>query len=588
LPPPQANAVQAAAAQWAAVQEAATDQPYTAAEGAAAGQLTWRQAYAAFLREFASEFPGQSDPDFFGSFLLLNTNDTGIPTLIVFATDVGFGNFTRGAYAFSDGALSPIELGDMPGTVHGFYMPPGDTGIVAVGTLGGDISAATHYHWLELEGGGFRQRVSGMYQFRREDWDDRDSPWRRFFFIDEQEVSEDEFYSVFLRFSEWPDDRPRIRQITEENIQNVVLGGAWRQAYADLLRELAPELINWDNSPGYFFLYDINGTGIPNLIVFEDAGDWGRLHPRSAYVFAGGTLSPIGLGGMPGSLSGLFILPGDTGIVAVIGGGDCMEFDLLELEADGFRRRVSGILCTGGVYGIHRIDGQEVSRDEFHSVFQFRWDDLWAESFRHIWRMTEENIQNVVLGVDQPYTAAEVAAAAQLTWQQAYADLLRELAAVPDQWGMSPSRDFFLIDIDGTGTPNLIVTEHGVGGQQHFHSAYAFEDGVLSPIVLGDMPGLEVREFYMPPGDTGIVARFFMPELLAFDWLELENGILRRRVSGSSVWWGPERGTVYTIDGQEVSEDEFWSVFHRGNELPDGIQRGWRMTEENIQNVVLE
>jgi len=571
LPPPQANAVQAAAAQWAAVQEAATDQPYTAAEEAATGQLTWRQAYAAILREFASEFPSLSEGfDFFGSFLLLNTNDTGIPTLIVFATDA-FGNFPRGAYAFSGGALSPIELGDMPG-IFDFYMPPGDTGIVARGGGGDGMS----FYWLELEADGFRQRVSGIFFSTGEH------------FVDGQEVSVDEFFRVFPHWSEWPDDRPRIRQITEENIQNVVLGGAWRQAYAAILRELAPEFINyWDNSPGLFFLYDINGTGTPNLIVFEDNPGFGFL-TRRAYAFAGGALSPIELGDMPGHLTWFYMPPGDTGIVAISGGGDGISFYWLELEADGFRRRVSGWYFSSGE---HFIDGQEVSVDEFFSVFPHTISaGRFNENFLRIWQMTEENIQNVVLGVEQPYTAAEEAAAAQLTWRQAYADLLRELAPeFTSQWGVSA--DFHLFDIDGTGTPNLLVTEWGAGGHSGLHSAYAFEDGALSQIELGDMQGLSVSSFYMPPGDTGIVGSWVVAgsQMFGFHWLELEDGTFRRRVSGRAED-GWDR-TFYHIGGQEVSEDEFWSVFHRWSELPPDDRppwgRGWEMTEGNIQNVIL-
>ncbi|MCL1993270.1 MAG: hypothetical protein FWG66_10025 [Spirochaetes bacterium] len=243
LPPLQANAVQEAAEQWVAGQEAAADQPYTAAEEAADGLtwqeayavflrelmqvtgLTWRQAYAAILRELAqvTEQMGGWWWGSFGDFFLYDIDGTGTPNLIVFEPEVGGALPLHSAYAFEDGVLSQIELGDMPtlvGVVGGLYMPPGDTGIVA-----------THhhpdggiYHWLELEDGTFRLRVSGWTQPMPEVEGDWDGPWRTAFFIDEQEVSEDEFHSVFHRWDELPDDRPRMWELTEEDIQNAIFG----------------------------------------------------------------------------------------------------------------------------------------------------------------------------------------------------------------------------------------------------------------------------------------------------------------------------------------------------------------------------
>jgi len=611
LPPPQANAVQEAAAQWAAVQGAATDQPYTAAEEAAADELTWqeayavflselmqvtgltwRQAYAAILRELA-QVPSVGLWVPFGWFFLADIDGTGTPNLIVWHSDVGGQIQTHSAYAFEGGALIQLELGDLLG---GGVSMPWDTGIHLVD------NGPEHFFeaWLELEDGIFRQRVSRLSR-----WDGVRSVTT----IDGQEVSEDEFRNAFafLRSSELPpDDRPRMWAMTEENILNVVLGGAWQQAYADLLREFASEFIadEWWLDYYSFLLLDINDTGIPILIVFQVRyqGPFGDIAvPRVAYAFEGGALSPIELGDMP-ILTSLYMPPGDTGIVAqVIRGSESVTpifYHWLELEDGGFRQRVSGMgQLRREVEGdrnspwrnFYEIDGQEVSEDEFFSVFH-PWNVVRDNSLP-IWRrITERNIQNVVFGVDQPYTAAEEAAAAQLTWRQAYADLLREIATVPDQWGMSPPRDFFLIDIDGTGTPNLIIIEHWAGGEAVIHSAYAFEGGALSQIELVDMPARRVHEFYMPPGDTGIVAMGWGFQFGLFLWLELEDGGFRQRVSGEIVGrlevegdWDVWRDFYY-IDGQEVSEDEFFSVFHRGRA---GIQRGWRLTEDNIQNAVL-
>ncbi|MCL1992721.1 MAG: hypothetical protein FWG66_07225 [Spirochaetes bacterium] len=241
LPPPQANAVQAAAAQWAAEQGAA-EQPYTAAEEAAVRltwqeayavflrelmqvtDLTWRQAYAAILRELATVInvidhwgPGWTA---YGSFFLYDIDGTGTPNLIVFSA-VSDSVTPHSAYAWDSGALSPIELGDMPELLGSFLVPPGDTGIVAVMSFPGDEMA--RFHWMELEDGIFRQRVSGMTMHRPEDNDDWHGPWRDFYFIDGQEVSVDEFRSVFPP-GLW-DGFQRMWRITEENIQNVVLGG---------------------------------------------------------------------------------------------------------------------------------------------------------------------------------------------------------------------------------------------------------------------------------------------------------------------------------------------------------------------------
>ncbi|MCL1992353.1 MAG: hypothetical protein FWG66_05350, partial [Spirochaetes bacterium] len=146
---------------------------------------------------------------------------------------------------------------------------------------------------------------------------------------------------------------------------------------------------------------------------------------------------------------------------------------------------------------------------------QLTWEEVYAALLRELEQVTD------------------------LTWRQAYAALLRELATVINftQWGWDFFGDFFLHDIDGTGTPNLIVFRPvTASGGVLTHSAYAFEGGVLSPIELGDMPH-HLLSLYVPPGDTGIVAyNFFHEGPTLHDWLELEDGIFRRRVSGRSEW----------------------------------------------------
>ncbi|MCL1993271.1 MAG: hypothetical protein FWG66_10030 [Spirochaetes bacterium] len=405
LPPSQANAVQAAAEQWVAEQEAAADQPYTAAEEAAAQLtweeayavflselmqvtgLTWRQAYAAILRELAQVTDGGWRV--FDSFFLHDIDGTGTPNLIVFR-EVGGQLVPRGAYAFEGGVLSPIELGDMPGHLSDLFIPPGDTGIVAF-TEFPDIAPMT-FNWLELEDGIFRQRVFGWTMFQPEDWDDWSGPWQATFRIDGQEVSADEFSSVFRRWG----NSQRMWGLTEENIQNAVFDEAWRQAYAAILRELAIEFTDEFGIHAFFFLYDIDGTGTPNLIVFENEfGLAPGVYPHSAYAFEGGALIQLELGDMPGIVGFLYIPPGTTDIVTGWGFGDAMTFDRLELEADGFRQRVRGILfSTEEVF----IDGQEVSADEFWSVFPHgSWNELPGDRPR-IRQITEGNIQSAIFG----------------------------------------------------------------------------------------------------------------------------------------------------------------------------------------------
>ncbi|MCL1993274.1 MAG: hypothetical protein FWG66_10045, partial [Spirochaetes bacterium] len=202
----------------AAGQEPAAGQP--GAAETADGQPAWRQAYAALLSETAAGFTDQWG-NVFAYFFLYDIDGTGVPNLIVLEDEYGFGFLPLGAYTFADGVLLPIELADMPDFLTDLYLPPGDSGLVAL-LHGGDT---VFFNWLELEAGGFRLRVSGMFQLGLEDPDDWYSPERLFYYIDGQEVSEDEFWSVFHRWNEIDDGIRRMWRMTEDNIQSAIFGG---------------------------------------------------------------------------------------------------------------------------------------------------------------------------------------------------------------------------------------------------------------------------------------------------------------------------------------------------------------------------
>ncbi|MCL1993269.1 MAG: hypothetical protein FWG66_10020 [Spirochaetes bacterium] len=183
---------------------------------------------------------------------------------------------------------------------------------------------------------------------------------------------------------------------------------AWRAAYAELLREAVPAFTDSGGRVfGYFLLHDIDGSGIPELVLFE-ADLWtGALSPVRAYAFSDGSLRPLELGDFSRMISSSIYAPADgTGIAAITGGGGDVFFFRLELEDGVFRTCATGELelfeyvfaddageASFRQVFVYTIDGREVGADEFWSVFT-RWDE--AQNLTR--PITEGDIYSAIFG----------------------------------------------------------------------------------------------------------------------------------------------------------------------------------------------
>ena len=162
-------------------------------------------------------------------------------------------------------------------------------------------------------------------------------------------------------------------------------------------------------------------------------------------------------------------------------------------------------------------------------------------------------------------------------WQEAYAALLREYAAL---WRGNPG-NFILHDVIGNGTPALIVRDRA-----HFtryFAAYIFQNG--------EVVALEANYFYdyatmfFPAWNWGIWMLSNEGVWDARALLIIEDGRLipqqsfRRGEGAEGIWW--------QLNGEHITEEQFdaWSrsMFERSWQAIWGHE----INEANIQNIVL-
>ena len=238
--------------------------------------------------------------------------------------------------------------------------------------------------------------------------------------------------------------------------------------------------------------------------------------------------------------------------------------------------------------------------------------------------------------VNTPYMYGDALAELK-PWQSAYATLLCEYEGMVigeyaemlmEEIEVFLGGKFTLFDIDGNGTPELIIWAASQGAFFNVYSAYTFDYNAIIPLeIIGSFGGRGPSVFSpgndMPGMITTIAESGFTrytliemeghslkaPISIYEDWtgtrsgdgsslyfvrgvevtpMEIHDGLCRYLFDCCCVRWREERGLFYTL----VEHDEFYRVLEEVFGIPsaneDIIWGEWphEITEENIQYVI--
>jgi len=190
----------------------------------------------------------------------------------------------------------------------------------------------------------------------------------------------------------------------------------WRIAYAEILRDLAqnPLPYPWYEQSMYrpmylaFSVYDINGSGIPELFITI-----GTHYRELMKVFTFSDDTAVSLAIPPRYIFGdSFLLPADNGLGIITYGWHATgSFWISRLMIDEGRLIAEDELAfeTGGAECLYFINRVEVTEAEFNSMYYGivgTWDE---RQFITQHKITEENIRNIIFGyISQSITSSSV------------------------------------------------------------------------------------------------------------------------------------------------------------------------------------
>ena len=174
---------------------------------------------------------------------------------------------------------------------------------------------------------------------------------------------------------------------------------SWREAYAKLLREYAARSIgycpwascaNTPNPPGgYFMLFDINGDGVPELIVTD------RFHfisYEAAYTFSDG-LIPLETAYFYGYATRFFSLPGGRhGLGMESNEGVWNSAAVLIIDGNRLIPEITLRRGEGDFGTWWRINEETVTEDEHDRLYASLFGDLDERNWLFLHRITEANI----------------------------------------------------------------------------------------------------------------------------------------------------------------------------------------------------
>ena len=544
---------------------------------------TWQEAYKAILQDYYDKWR----VDLGGSFILHDIDGDGVPELIV------VGNFDA-VYTFRNGEVLSLKYGEniqIAGTINAartraWAAPDNGPGLIfSYNGPAGRFGISSVMHWriiidgdgLIVDADGERyvdvNTLLGLYD-ENVDWDafqdviQEHTHW----YLNDAIVSEEDFRRVFVGGEMlWP------LQINEDNIQNAISDWqppwpSWQEAYAALLRHYA-ETTHFDR----FFLHDIDGDGVPELIVGHFAGSLRRMWFEAAYTFVNGRAVEIGGFGYFANGGGIFVPQGGREGIAIQSYGSTL---LLAIE---YGALVTEISLHGPHHMMRHIEGWTINdKEATEAEFDAARDEIIGEMGNRtgIWpeELVEDNISDAIFGW-RPIMAA---------WQEAYAYRLLRYTQFPSYCGRAVEdcdcRHFILHDIDGDGIPELIITN-----EIFIHTyfvAYTFADGILKPI--GHGRDLVVEFFALPNDRRGIITSGSWPYQDFLEMVVMAGYRLTwdfRSTSGKDLINGQY---FWRINGAEVTEQEHDDRIYNMLGNRDDWQRisRYEVTEDNIRDVI--
>jgi len=375
----------------------------------------------------------------------------------------------------------------------------------------------------------------------------------------------------------------------------------WQEAYVALLRDYMRYPFDEWHTGWRFILHDFDRNGIPELLIFGNQGVTSDI--IAAYAFVNDEVLPLEIDrpiwlsfyAMPrNNQSGMIALWFSDGLFSYTDYKDASSngWDLIILDEG---RLVTAITTTvmyfvshcREEYGVHHyIDGTKIAEAEFTRITESilgNWDDGFPQLGSWPVDITETYIQEQVFG----WKSA-------LTWQEAYAELLRNY--IPSAFDEFMGWRFILYDFDLDGIPELLILGNQ-GWRSESVAAYTFVDGKVLPleidrvtwssfytVSLDDRQGVigasfsENLEDYMHYDNVAAVSSW---NLITLDECVLITETIASAVTLASVNW-EERVIHHYIGGTKVTEAEFtqatqslfgkWEYgIHRLSILPDNV-----------------
>ena len=350
----------------------------------------------------------------------------------------------------------------------------------------------------------------------------------------------------------------------EESAEETVwVGRSYMKAYQQFLESYVEEskYTQWARVTLAF----IDDDNVPELILIEN-----KSHATGVKVdtYSQESVIEIGEFGSMGSMQyverGGMILSGWSGM------GEC-DSNFYQVEG-GEAKLVCSLMSyeqPDGLYELYEIDGVSVTEEahdkkweELYDAYEYAligYDDAFAIEETEITDLLDEALNALLVQKSSPCLAEMVEE--QLEVLEGYAAFLAEYELHRMGNNSEEVPVFSLIYLDGDDVPELVVIEgiaHACGGY-----VYTFEEGeVISVGEYGQYGILHYREkegiaFHDYDAFGDIHSAVYQIEGSKETLLQSWSAVCEYTVEKEEVHY------IYTVDGKEVAEEQYWNVYEK-------------------------